>query len=152
MLQEPIGTFKTLFLFAIIGATYSQTIPNSVRRQHHSPGPAPDTNNCNPAASPPPPKALACYQARHYNHRRDVFAPTVLSPAENDAWSVGSAQTVVWDTERAPSQITNQYGSRIVLRRGERTMLNEGRHSFRLCRVRISSAVRFGSWILRCDI
>ncbi|KAG7445090.1 uncharacterized protein BT62DRAFT_933509 [Guyanagaster necrorhizus] len=52
---------------------------------------------------------------------RDVYVPAVILPNSSSVWTVGSTQTVTWDTSNPPSQITNPTGS-IRLRKGNKTL------------------------------
>ncbi|TBU29935.1 hypothetical protein BD311DRAFT_796293 [Dichomitus squalens] len=40
----------------------------------------------------------------------DVFSPSVTSPTAGEVWTVGSVQTVTWDTSNIPAANQNQTG------------------------------------------
>ncbi|KAI0322412.1 hypothetical protein OF83DRAFT_1037844, partial [Amylostereum chailletii] len=39
-----------------------------------------------------------------------VVTPTILSPAGDETYSVGSVQTIIWDTSKIPSEAQNYTG------------------------------------------
>ncbi|THH18120.1 hypothetical protein EW146_g2817 [Bondarzewia mesenterica] len=48
----------------------------------------------------------------------DIYTPPVLDPHTGTVWTVGNQYNVTWDTSNPPAQITNRFGSSIVLRKG----------------------------------
>ncbi len=40
----------------------------------------------------------------------EVFSPTITAPHAGDQWTVGSIQTITWDTSSIPSANQNQSG------------------------------------------
>ncbi|KAI0349584.1 hypothetical protein OH77DRAFT_1414735 [Trametes cingulata] len=40
----------------------------------------------------------------------DVFRPQITEPKEGDVWTVGSVQTITWDTSNIPAANQNQTG------------------------------------------
>ncbi|KAJ8475314.1 hypothetical protein ONZ45_g6158 [Pleurotus djamor] len=52
---------------------------------------------------------------------QDVWVPHITSPTFGDVWKSKTPVTVTWDTNAAPTQVTNPKGL-ILLRRGDSTL------------------------------
>ncbi|KJA15862.1 hypothetical protein HYPSUDRAFT_58584 [Hypholoma sublateritium FD-334 SS-4] len=52
---------------------------------------------------------------------QDVFVPIITSPTASSVWTVGSTQTVTWETANAPAQITNSIGQIMLVKGGTPT-------------------------------
>ncbi|KAF8978856.1 hypothetical protein BDQ17DRAFT_1428661 [Cyathus striatus] len=44
----------------------------------------------------------------------DIFDPTILTPTASTVWTIGTVQSVTWDTSNAPVNISN--GAEVFLR------------------------------------
>ncbi|KAI9060463.1 hypothetical protein FKP32DRAFT_1632356 [Trametes sanguinea] len=53
--------------------------------------------------------------------KRAVFTPPVTYPHAGTVWFKGQTHNVTWDTSDAPANITDRFGSRIQLRKGDTT-------------------------------
>ncbi|KAH9900763.1 hypothetical protein C8Q73DRAFT_675719 [Cubamyces lactineus] len=51
--------------------------------------------------------------------KRAIFTPRVTYPHVGTVWYKGDTHNVTWDTSDAPVNVTNRYGGRIQVRKGE---------------------------------
>jgi len=46
--------------------------------------------------------------------QRDVWVPPIITPNAETSWTIGSNQTVTWDTSNPPSQVSNPIGTLLL--------------------------------------